>query len=282
MAPGGGANRVCGKAFSALDIAGTDGKGAGALGFDLRGKRVLVTGGNRGIGLGLAEAVAGAGADVCIWGRDQGELDRARLRLAEHGTTVSAAAVAVDDEAAVVDGFARAVGELGGIDACFANAGVAGVARSFLDLDLAEWNRVLDVNLTGAFLTMREAARHMVPNGGGSIVAIGSRLAAIGQPKAQHYSASKGGLVSMVRAIAKELGPQGVRANVIAPGWINTPMTEEILAKPKVAEAVLPRIPAGRWGTPSDFAGLAVYLVADESSYHTGEVFTLDGGYGIQ
>ena len=251
------------------------------MAFDLMGKSVLVTGGSSGIGLGLAEAVAAAGADVCIWGRNESRLEEARSQVAGHGGRVMTGAVAVEDEAAVVAGFAEAVDGLGRIDACFANAGVSGVAPSFMDLELEEWRRVLDVDLTGAFLTIREAARHMVPAGGGSIVAIGSRLAAAGQPRAQHYSASKGGLVSMVRAIAKELGPKRIRANVIAPGWVSTPMTEEIFAKPKVADTVLPRIPAGRWGVPADFAGLAVYLVADESAYHTGEVFTLDGGYGI-
>ena len=251
------------------------------MAFDLVGKGVIVTGGNSGIGLGLAEAVAAAGADVCVWGRDPDRLASATRRIAAHGTKVVSRLVEVDDEAAVVAGVAAAADDIGRIDGCFANAGVSGVAPSFLDLDLAEWRRVIDINLTGAFLTMREVARHMVAAGGGSIVATGSRLAASGQPRAQHYSASKGGLVSMVRAIAKELGPQGVRANVIAPGWIDTPMTTAIFEKPKVADAVLPRIPARRWGTPADFAGLAVYLMADESAYHTGEVFTVDGGYGI-
>jgi NAD(P)-dependent dehydrogenase (short-subunit alcohol dehydrogenase family) len=249
--------------------------------FDLQGKGVLVTGGSGGIGLGIAHAVATAGAGVCLWGRDDDRLASAAEELAVHGTTVATAVVDVVDEAAVVDGFAAAVAALGRVDGCFANAGVSGVAPSFMRLELVEWRRVVEVNLTGAFLTMREAARHMVAEGGGSIVATGSRLAASGQPRAQHYSASKGGLVSMVRATAKELGSSGVRVNLIAPGWIDTAMTRPVIEKQRVAEAVLPRIPVGRWGTPADFGGLAVYLVSDESAYHTGDVFTVDGGYGI-
>jgi NAD(P)-dependent dehydrogenase (short-subunit alcohol dehydrogenase family) len=249
--------------------------------FDLRDRGVLVTGGGSGIGLGIAHAVAAAGADVCLWGRDPARLAAAADDVAGHGTKVVTGVVDVVDEQAVANGFATAVSALGRVHGCFANAGVSGVAASFMGLELDEWRRVLDVNLTGAFLTMREAARHMVGAGGGSIVATGSRLAASGQPRAQHYSASKGGLVSMVRATAKELGPLGVRVNLISPGWIDTPMAHDILDKPKVAAAVLPRIPIGRWGTPADLGGLAVYLVSDESVYHTGDVFTVDGGYGI-
>jgi NAD(P)-dependent dehydrogenase (short-subunit alcohol dehydrogenase family) len=252
--------------------------------FDLRGKGIVVTGGSSGIGLGIACAVAAAGAGVCLWGRDEKRLRSAAEEVEEvavHGTAVATEVVDVVDEAAVVDGFAAAVATLGRVDGCFANAGVSGVAPSFMRLELDEWRWVIEVNLTGAFLTMREAARHMVEAGGGSIVATGSRLAASGQPRAQHYSASKGGLVSMVRATAKELGPNGVRVNLIAPGWIDTPMTGPVIDKPRVAEAVLPRIPAGRWGTPDDIGALAVYLVSDGSAYHTGEVFTVDGGYGI-
>lgn len=251
--------------------------------FDLTGRVALVTGGSSGIGLGIATALAAAGADVAIWGRDPQRAAAAAERVRGAGSgRVLALSCDVADEQAVEEACAATVSELGRIDACFANAAVSAVAPSFAELTLEDWRRVLAVDLDGTFLTFRAVVRHMLARGGGgSLVATSSRLAASGQPRAQHYSAAKGGIVSLVRSLAWELGPHGIRANVLLPGWIETPMTEAIIAKPKVAERVLPQIPAGRWGQPADFAGIAVYLASDASAYHTGDSFIIDGGYAL-
>ena len=247
--------------------------------FDLTGKVCLVTGGNSGIGLGMATALAEAGATVAVWGTNAERNEAAVARLGSRSVSF---VCDVSDEQQVDAAFDRTLEAFGRVDACFANAGVAAVAPSFMELSTAEWRRVLAVNLDGAFFTMRAAARHMVERGGGgSLVATSSRLAAVGQPRAQHYAVSKGGLMSLVRSIAIELGGHGIRANVISPGWIDSPMTSDILAKPKVQERVIPRIPAGRWGTDADFGGVAVYLASDASQYHTGDTFVVDGGYGL-
>ncbi len=249
---------------------------------DLRGKVVLVTGGNSGIGLGMAEGVAAAGADVCIWGRQEDKNALARGTLEKHGTRVLALRCDVSDEKQVEEAFAQTLARLGRVDACFANAGTASFVRSFTELSLAEWRRVLSVNLEGAFLTLRAAARHMVERGGGGSLVSTASLAAIeGQARGEHYAASKGGMVAMMKALAVELARHGIRANTILPGWIDTPMSSAGFAHERFRQKVLPRVPARRWGTGADFAGVAVYLTSDASAYHTGDTFVIDGGYSI-
>ncbi len=253
--------------------------------FDLAGKVVLVTGGNSGIGLGMARAVAEAGADVCIWGTNPEKNAAAADELRATGRKVLALACNVADEAAVDAAFAETLDSLGRVDACFANAGVSGRgARSFLELETAEWRRVLAVNLDGAFFTFRAAARHMVGRAeagdpGGRLVGVASLAAISGAARSQHYAATKGGLISMIRALAVELARHAITANAILPGWIETPMTEKTFAWDRFAEAVKPRIPARRWGVKEDFGGVAVYLASDASAYHSGDDFIVDGGY---
>jgi NAD(P)-dependent dehydrogenase (short-subunit alcohol dehydrogenase family) len=250
--------------------------------FDLDGKVALITGGNSGIGLGMAQGLAAAGAAVCIWGTSEAKNTAARAQLEEHGGRVLTLACDVADEAAVERAFAQTVTTLGRVDACFVNAGVAGRrdVRSFLEMTSDEWRRVLAVNLDGAFFTLRAAARHMVERpGGGSLVVTASLAAISGQARGEHYAASKGGLISMMKALAVELARHGVRANAIVPGWIDTPMTERTLRWDTFVEKVMPRVPVRRWGTGDDFAGIAVYLASDASAYHTGDTFIIDGGY---
>jgi NAD(P)-dependent dehydrogenase (short-subunit alcohol dehydrogenase family) len=251
--------------------------------FDLSGKVALVTGGNSGIGLGMARALAHAGADVAIWGTNGEKNEAARAELAQTGRRVMALVCDVGDEAAVEAAFAETLAAMGRVDGCFANAGVSGRGlKSFLDMTSQEWHRVLRVNLDGAFHTFRAAARHMVERGDGGVLVGTASLAAIeAAPRGEHYAATKGGMISMVRAMAVEFARYRIRAHAIVPGWIETNMTANAVANPKFAGNVLPRIPMRRWGDGDDFGGIAVYAMSDASKYHTGDSFVIDGGYSL-
>jgi len=248
--------------------------------FDLTGKVALVTGGNSGIGLGMAEALARAGADVCIWGTNEGKNAAALEQLKSHGTKTAAAQCDVGDQQQVKDNFARLVEEFGHCDACFANAGVGSKGTPFLALTPEEWHRVFRVNMDGVFYTYQEAARHMIARGqGGSLVVTSSGSAIFGAPRSVHYAATKAGVLSITRALAVEFARHGIRANAIVPGWIDTPMTEGAINTEPFQEKVLKRIPVRRWGTGADFGGIAVYLASDASTYHTGDMLMIDGGF---
>jgi NAD(P)-dependent dehydrogenase (short-subunit alcohol dehydrogenase family) len=252
--------------------------------FDLDGKVALVTGGNSGIGLGIADALAAAGAGVSIWGTNPDKNTAAATKLAAHGRRVQALVCDVADESAVERSFAQTVEAFGRVDACFANAGVSGRSggQSFTEMSTEEWRRVMSVNLDGAFFTLRAAVRHMTQRPGGGSLVVTSSLAAIsGQARGEHYAATKGALIAMMKALAVEFARQGVRANAILPGWIETAMTERALHWDKFVERVLPRVPVRRWGVPEDFGAIAVYLTSDASAYHTGDTFVIDGGYAI-
>jgi NAD(P)-dependent dehydrogenase (short-subunit alcohol dehydrogenase family) len=253
-------------------------------GLDLAGKVALVTGGNSGIGLGMAEALAQAGAALCVWGTSEAKNATAADQLRAHGGRVLTLRCDVSDEVAVERAFADTVAQLGRVDACFANAGVSGrrEVSAFVEMTTTEWRRVMSVNLDGTFFTLRAAARHMVERGdGGSLVVTSSLAALSGQARGEHYAATKGGVISMMKSLAVELARFGVRANAIVPGWIDTPMTERTLRWDKFVERVLPRVPMRRWGVREDFGGLAVYLAGDASRYHTGDTFIIDGGYAV-
>jgi NAD(P)-dependent dehydrogenase (short-subunit alcohol dehydrogenase family) len=254
--------------------------------FDLTGKVALVTGGNGGIGLGMAEALAQAGSGVVVWGTNEAKNKAAEATLRAHGGKVLAQKIDVADEAQVVAGMKDAVAQMGRVDAVFANAGVGSAARSFLDITTEQYRRVLAVNQDGVFFTLREAARHMRERAGkgdrgGSLVGVASLAAIEGAARNQHYAATKGAVISMIRGIAVEFARDGVRANAILPGWIATDMTAGAQGSPAFAEKVIPRVPARRWGEPADFGGIAVYLASDASAYHSGDTLIVDGGYAV-
>ena len=248
--------------------------------FDLTGHVALVTGGNSGIGLGMADAMAAHGADVAIWGTNPAKNAAAAEQLRAHGGRVLDLVCDVGDHDAVIASTAATVEALGSIDSCFVNAGVGGQAPSFVGMTEDEWHRVLRVNLDGAFFTAQEAVKQMVAQGtGGSVVFTTSGSAYYGQQKGQHYGGSKAAIVAMMKGIAVEHARHAIRANAVLPGWIESDMTAPAFGWDKFVNNVMPRIPLRRWGTPADFGGLAVYLASAASSWHTGDVITIDGGY---
>jgi NAD(P)-dependent dehydrogenase (short-subunit alcohol dehydrogenase family) len=250
--------------------------------FDLSGHVAVVTGGSSGIGKGIADGLAQAGADVAIWGRNAERCADAAEELSAHGTQVVDVVCDVSDPVAVDRAFAQSLDRLGRVDSCFANAGGTELQAAFVDMPLAEFRRVVGVNLEGAFLTFQGAARHMIQRGsGGSLVGIASMAAIDGMARGQHYAAAKAGVIALTRSCAVELAPHGIRANAIVPGWIETPATERAFALESLQRNVLRRIPERRWGEPSDFVGAAVYLASPASAYHTGDELVIDGGYRV-
>jgi NAD(P)-dependent dehydrogenase (short-subunit alcohol dehydrogenase family) len=253
--------------------------------FDLSGKVALVTGGNGGIGLGMAEGLAQAGAAVEIWGTNAEKNARALEKLAAHGGPVSARLVDVSKEEDVVAAMQALLAEHGRLDACFANAGVANRWKSFLDIGGDAYRRVMAINVDGMLWTMREACRHMQARAeagdpGGSVVAISSMVVGQGSPRNEDYAASKNAVLGFVDGVTVEFARYGVRCNAIMPGWIATEMTGRAQQNEKFNESVIGRVPLKRWGEPEDFAGIAVYLASDASAFHTGDKILIDGGYG--
>jgi NAD(P)-dependent dehydrogenase (short-subunit alcohol dehydrogenase family) len=249
---------------------------------DLRGHVALVTGGNSGIGLGMAHGLARAGADVAIWGTNPEKNARAADELGGLGVRVHAEVCDVADEAAQEAAFVATVDALGKVDSVFANAGISGWAPSIVDMSLDEWRRVMAVNLDGAFLTMRTGARHLVERGeGGSIVAVSSTSAIHGAPNQPHYGAAKTALLGLVRATAVGLARHRIRVNALLPGWTDTPLTAPGKGNQRFVDATTSRTPVRRWADPSEFGTVAAYLADPTLTFHTGDCVTVDGGYTV-
>jgi len=238
--------------------------------FDLNGKVAVVTGGNGGIGLGMAKGLAEAGAAIVIAGRDAAKNAAAVSEL--ESTGVRAAGVTVDLAArdagrALAE---AAVAQLGRLDILVNNAGIT-VRKAPQDLTDEEFERVVDVNLSAAFRCSRAAYPHMLKAGGGKIINIGSMLSIFGTPWAAPYAASKGGIVQMSRAFATSWAKDNIQVNCVLPGWVDTDLTRSAREQVQgLNERVLARTPAGRWGTPADLAGLAVFLASPASDFITG------------
>ena len=244
------------------------------LSFSLAGRRAVVTGASRGIGAALAEALVAAGAAVALLGRDAAALNAVRERLSPRGTVVTQiadVALASESQAAIT----RAAGQLGGLDILINNAGVEQISAS-LAVTETVWDRILDTNLKGAFFCAQAAARLM---SAGSIINICSLTAEVGVPGATAYTASKSGMVGMTRALAAEWAPRGIRVNGIGPGYFRTALTEAFYQDPAWEQAVLAKIPQGRFGRMEDLGGAAVFLCSDAAAYITGQVLYVDGGY---
>jgi NAD(P)-dependent dehydrogenase (short-subunit alcohol dehydrogenase family) len=247
----------------------------------LAGRVAVVTGGNGGIGLGMATALATAGADIVIWARNEEKNAGAVAALEPLGTRVLAMRCDVSDEDQVVATMAGTVEAMGKVDALVANAGIGGFAP-FTQMGLAEFRRVTAVNLDGAFLTMREAAAHMVARGeGGALVAVSSVSAIHGAPGMEHYAASKAGLLAIVRGAAVELARHQIRVNALLPGWTDTEMIAPATANQKFVDTTVRRTPMRRWGEPADMGPAAVYLADPSHAFHTGDSIVVDGGYSI-
>jgi NAD(P)-dependent dehydrogenase (short-subunit alcohol dehydrogenase family) len=249
--------------------------------FDLSGKVAVVTGGNGGIGLGLARGVAKAGASVSIWARNQAKCEAAQKELESLGVEVQSVACDVAQEDSVAAAVATTLDRFGRIDICFANAGF-GHGADPLKLEMDDWRRLMATNLDGVFLTMREVAKHMVERGGGGkLVAISSITEIFGAPIQPHYAASKAGLGGLVRSLAVRFGRNDIQVNLIQPGWIVTDATDPARGHEKLSKTIMKRTPAYRWGETSDLEGIAVYLASDASRFHTGDSIRVDGGYSI-
>ncbi|MBK5223103.1 MAG: SDR family oxidoreductase [Acidimicrobiia bacterium] len=248
---------------------------------DLTGRVAVVTGGNGGIGLGMADAMARAGADIAVWGRNLDKNAAAAEQLRAHGHQVGTFVVDVGDEEQVVAAAAATVADMGKIDVMVANAGVGG-GGPFVDLTLADWRRVQRVNSEGAFLSFREAARHMIERGeGGSLIGISSGTAIDGAARNQAYSHSKAGMLALVRGLSVEMARYKIRCNSIIPGWIETDMTAGAKYNEKLMATTTQRTPVRRWGLPSDLGPAAVFLADPDNAFHTGDVIVVDGGYSI-
>ncbi|MDP3760971.1 MAG: SDR family oxidoreductase [Ramlibacter sp.] len=249
--------------------------------FDLTGKVAVVTGGNGGIGLGMAGALARAGATVVIAGRNAEKSSQAVADLKTQGWSADAIEADVTDEHQVARLFQEVMVRHGRLDILVNNAGST-VRKAPEALSLQEFLQVMDVNLTSTFLCCRAAHALMKVGGSGKIINIGSMLSLLGAPYAAAYGASKGGVVQFTRSIATAWAAHNIQCNAVLPGWIDTELTQG--ARQQVAglyEKVLARTPAGRWGEPADLAGIAVFLASGASDFVTGTAIPVDGGYSI-
>jgi NAD(P)-dependent dehydrogenase (short-subunit alcohol dehydrogenase family) len=253
--------------------------------FDLSGRVAVITGGNGGIGLGIAQALATAGCNVSIWGRNAEKNKSAAASMAGCTGAVDARICDVSDSTSVKSAMAATLERFGRVDGCFANAGIGGGGRrAFIDRTEEQWRTMFATNLDGVFHVFQAAARHMTERATagdafGRLVATSSLASLFGTARNEHYAATKAAINALVRALAVELARHGVTANAILPGWIKSDMTAGVLADEKFVGAVMPRIPMRRFGEPTDFGGIAVYLMSKASSYHTADCFVIDGGY---
>jgi 2-deoxy-D-gluconate 3-dehydrogenase len=250
--------------------------------FDLQKRVAFITGGNGGIGLGMAKGLAAAGAAVVIAGRNETKAQSALSELHSLGGQAAFVELDVLNEASCRQAIQRAVERFGRLDILVNNAGTT-VRAQPQDLTAQDWHLVMNTNLTGAFLCSQAAYPHMVRAGAGKIINIGSMMSVFASSYATPYAASKGGIVQMARAMAVAWAKDNIQVNTILPGWIDTDLTRKAREEVQgLHEKVLARTPAQRWGNPDDFAGIAVFLAAPASNFVTGAAIAVDGGYSVQ
>ncbi len=250
--------------------------------FDLSGKVAVVTGGNGGIGFGMARGLAEAGSAVVVAGRNADKSARAVKELQALGAKAVAMEVDVADEASVIALVKRVAGELGRVDILVNNAGT-NIRKAPQDLSLDEWHHVMDTNLTSAFLLSKAAYPHMKRIGGGKIINIGSMMSIFGVRFSPAYAPSKGGIVQLSKVLATAWAVDNIQVNAVLPGWIDTELTRGARQQVEgLHDSVLRRTPAGRWGVIEDMAGVAVFLAGPGSDFVTGTAIPVDGGYSIQ
>ncbi len=252
--------------------------------FGLEGRVALVTGGNGGIGRGIALGFARAGAAVAIFGRNLEKNAGVLAELQAAGARAMALAVDVADRAALEPAFARVEAELGPVDILVNNAGIANLSGGILQETVESWDAVIETQLNSVFLLSKLAAASMATRKRGKIINIGSMYSYFGSGLIPSYSAAKGAIVQLTKSMAIELAPHGIQVNAIAPGWIATDMTAVIRTEALKAmnDEILMRTPAGRWGQSEELAGPAIFLASSASDFVTGETLRVDGGYAIR
>jgi len=247
--------------------------------FDLHGKTALITGGNGGIGLGIAKGFAQSGANVAIAGRNTVKTEEVVANLSEQNTSAIGIEVDVADEKSVDNMITNTLEDFGQIDILVNNAGI-GIRNLPHEYNLEDWNKVIDINLTGAFLCSKAVYPNMKTRGSGKIINIGSMTSIFGLDWAIAYASSKGGIVQLTKTLAVSWAKDGIQANSILPGWIHTDLTQGIKDNYKDRyDHILSRIPENRWGEPADLSGTAIFLASDASNYVTGVSIPVDGGY---
>ena len=246
--------------------------------FDLTGRTALVTGSSRGIGLALAKGLLHAGATVVVHGRDVERVETAATALTrETGGETLVSAFDITDPTAVEQGIAEIEQRCGTPDILVNNAGIQR-RNSFVDFTVADWNDLMSTNLTSAFLVGQQVARGMVKRGSGKIINIGSVQSQLARPGIAPYSATKGGIVMLTKGMCADLGPSGIQANALAPGYFATELTQALVADEAFTAWVTDRTPAGRWGRVEDLVGGLVFLASSASDFVNGQVLYIDGG----
>lgn len=245
--------------------------------FDLTGKTALITGSSRGLGLAFAYGLAGAGARVILNGVNAARLDEAAEEMRAQGFEVLTAAFDVSDEAAIKASFDRFDAEGIDVDILMNNAGIQ-FRKPMLELETADWQRVIDINLTSAFVIGREAAKRMAARGYGKVINIGSLTSELARATVAPYTVAKGGIKMLTKAMAAEWGEKGIQSNAIGPGYMVTDMNEALINNPDFDGWVKARTPMRRWGLPEELAGTAIYLASDASKYVSGQIIYADGG----
>ena len=246
--------------------------------FSLNSKTALITGSSRGLGLIIAQGLGKAGAKIILNGRNKESLVKARKICTRKGITVDYAVFDVSDEVQIRNGITRIESELGGIDILVNNAGIH-QRKTLADMTLEEWKSVLDTNLTGAFLTTREVVQGMIKRRKGKIINICSLMSEVGRETTGNYTASKGGLKMLTKAMTVEWAKFNIQINGIGPGYFLTELTKPLAENPEFDSWLKKRTPAGRWGNPEELVGTAVFLASEASNFINGQIIYVDGGF---